>query len=554
MNATSNTAQQSILAKLSRGARFKKPAPPSAPPSASVSAIAAAVEAATASLEDEDDVQKSVSRGSACCCACPRTHLLVRRRRIILRRLGLKVKGRDAPAALMSFAQLSSLPMADPVALAHLLRNIEGSRFKEPTPVQMQSIPALLSRRDVLAIAPTGSGKTAAFLIPVILAPPAKQSGLRALVVVPTHELADQILNEYKWLSAGLRGRGSCLVLKPDNCTRVAAAARGDVSVDLVVATPQILVGLIEQKAVPSLANVQIVVLDEADRLLEMGFLEQVDTILAACEGGQDQHRAMFSATMPPRIEMMVNAVLRDHVKVTVGNANAGADAIDQRLVFAGNEEGKLTALRRLLSEGELVPPCLVFCQTKERAADLCFEMRAMDAHLKVEAIHGACSPQARDEIVQLFRQGKVWFLVATEVLGRGVDFRGVNTVVNFDLPLSPVSYIHRIGRTGRAGRRGKAITLFTEEEFDRLRPIANVVRISGCDVPEWMLGLKKLGTGERRRLATVAPDRPKIGARFRQKVAEPANRKRAGARGRKAPRIEQGAGEEDEELDSDDD
>jgi len=371
-----------------------------------------------------------------------------------------------------------------------------------------------MEKRDVLGIAPTGSGKTAAFLIPLILLP-RMRPGLRALVVCPTHELADQILSEYRWLAKGVRKRGAFLVAKSDTLHHVIAACKGELDVDLVVCTPQTLVQLIESDKIDSLACVSAIVFDEADRLLDMGFVQQADVILAACTS-QDTVRAMFSATMPPRIEQLVDAVLRDAVKVQVGTANAGADAIDQKLVFTGTEEGKLAALNRLLAEGALAPPCLVFCETKERAADLCLEMRGMDGHLKVAAIHGGVSPQVRDEVCAGFRTGAVWFLVATEVLGRGLDFRGVNTVVNFDLPLSPVSYIHRIGRCGRAGRRGTAITLFTEDEFPRLRPIANVVRISGCEVPEWMLGLKAPSTAERRRMAVTAPHRPKIHSRYR--------------------------------------
>ena len=424
-----------VFAKLSRNATFKKtPTPPPAVPSIiRKPVIAIAVE--------EEDVDAAESGGA------------------ILRRLGIKIKGRQPPQLLLSFKGLARVtPVGQAETLEKLLANIEASRFKEPTPIQMGSIPSMLNQRDVLGIAPTGSGKTAAFIIPIILNPRVN-SGLKALVVCPTHELADQILNEYRWLTAGVRQRGSCLVLKPDNAAKVAAACRGEVDMDLVVTTPKILVDLLENTSIESLKLVSIVILDEADRLLEMGFVEQVDAILAACSGAEAQHRGMFSATMPPRIEVLVDAVLRDPIKIHIGNANAGADSIDQRLVFTGNEEGKLSALSRLLSEGELAPPCLVFCQTKERAADLCLEMRGMDSHLKVEAIHGAgiyisrvdlysglnitvinssakVSPHLRDEICTRFRQGQVWFLVATEVVGRGLDFRGVNTVLNFDLPL----------------------------------------------------------------------------------------------------------------------
>lgn len=246
-------------------------------------------------------------------------------------------------------------------------------------------------------------------------------------------------------------------------------------------------------------------VLDEADRLFELGredqaiedgattdvdtgFLGQIDEILAACDHSHVQ-RALFSATMGDQVRGLVDTVLRDPLRVSVGLANAGANTIEQRLVFVGREEGKLLAFRQLIQEG-LRPPVLVFLQSKERAKELYNEL-AFDG-INVDVIHADRSMEQRDAVIKNFRLGKVWVLLCTDLLGRGVDFKGLNMVVNFDFPTSAVSYIHRIGRTGRAGRLGLAVTFFTEGDMPVLRPIANVIKLSGGTVPDWMLSLNK--------------------------------------------------------------
>lgn len=180
--------------------------------------------------------------------------------------------------------------------------------------------------------------------------------------------------------------------------------------------------------------------------------------------------------------------MLRDSIRVTVGTAGTGAKEIDQKLLYVGREEGKLMAIRQMIGDG-CRPPVLIFVQSKERADELFRELR-YDG-INVGVIHSNRSLSQREEVITQFRAGKVWFLIATDLLGRGLDFKGINTVINYDLPQTTVSYVHRIGRTGRAGRQGVAITFFTEDDVPRLRPIANVMKQSGCEVPEWMLGLQ---------------------------------------------------------------
>jgi ATP-dependent RNA helicase DDX52/ROK1 len=273
--------------------------------------------------------------------------------------------------------------------------------------------------------------------------------------------------------------------------------------VDLLITTPLRLGhGLASSRV--DLSSVRWLVLDEADKLLETGFVEQMDTLLAACTHAE-LTRALFSATLPEGVEQLARSVMHSPLRITVGERNAAASTVAQRLMFCGNEQGKLLAMRQLLRDGGMAPPCLVFVQSKERAAQLHRELSL--ERVPLAAIHADMSQARRDAAVDAFRRGDIWVLIATDLLARGVDVVGVNTVINFDFPLSPVQYVHRIGRTGRAGRHGTAVTLFTEMDAPQLRAVVNVMRASGCDVPDWMLSLHK---GRKR---TAAPYRPRIGS-----------------------------------------
>jgi ATP-dependent RNA helicase DDX52/ROK1 len=266
---------------------------------------------------------------------------------------------------------------------------------------------------------------------------------------------------------------------------------------------------------VPGVLDISLcrsVVLDEADRLFEEGFLEQIDTILEACRRDKAEFQTcMFSATMPQGIESMITSVLRDPVSIRVGAehaAAAGADTIDQKLVFVGREEGKLLAVRQIVQKG-LKPPIIMFVQSIERAQAL-FRELVYDG-INVDVIHADRSQAQRDQVIKKFRTGEVWVLIATDLMARGMDFKGVNCVINYDFPQSVISYVHRIGRTGRAGRPGEAITFFTESDMTMLRSIANVMKLSGCDVPDWMLTMKKLRNSDRKRLKQIPVKRPTI-------------------------------------------
>lgn len=209
--------------------------------------------------------------------------------------------------------------------------------------------------------------------------------------------------------------------------------------------------------------------MDEADKLFEEGtnsFRIQFDQIYAACENEQKKI-GLFSATWTNPVAQWQRKNLKHSVTITVGQRNSATDSVDQELLFVGSEPGKLLAFRELLRTG-LNPPVLVFVESKERAQQLYSELKSDDIHLDV--IHSDLTQQQRDDVVKAFREGKCWVLICTELIGRGIDFKGVNLVVNYDFPQSTISYIHRIGRTGRAGLRGKAVTYFTQNDTIHLK------------------------------------------------------------------------------------
>ncbi|KAF9285082.1 RNA-dependent ATPase rok1 [Mortierella alpina] len=405
--------------------------------------------------------------------------------------LKIKVYGTDIPNPFKSFEGLAKQYQLEP----YLQRNILGSGFKKPTPIQMQAIPVILHGRDIMAMAPTGSGKTMAFVLPILhdLKGPEKV-GYRAVIISPTRELATQIFNQIKKLSVGRKFK-ICML------TKATAATQGQAphlrqKYDILISTPLRLVHAIQQEKM-ELGQVRHLILDEADKLLEQGFLEQTDEIFAACSHASLQ-KSLFSATLPSGVEALASTFMRSPIRIVIGSKNAATETITQKLVYCGSEEGKLIAIRQLI-QGGLKPPVLIFVQSIERAKELFHELIYDGIH--VDVIHSERTKAQRDKIVESFRQGKVWVLIATELMARGVDFKGVNLVINYDFPQTVQSYIHRIGRTGRAGRSGEAVTYFTNEDQTYLKSIVNVMRESGCEVADWMLAMKKPSKNEKKNL-----------------------------------------------------
>ncbi len=356
--------------------------------------------------------------------------------------------------------------------------------------------------RDALA---QGSGKTLAFLLPLVLSLRAHApGGVRACVLSPTRELAAQTRRVFSRLSPGRRLRATVL-------TKAAAAGADFTALDVLIATPLRLGGLLKSGRI-DLARVLFLILDEADKLFELGFVEQIDAVVGACTAAGCV-RALFSATLPEAVETLARSVMPAPLRVTVGERGAAAASVAQRLLFCGTEPGKLLAMRQLLADG-VRPPVMVFVQSKERARELLRELAY--ERVAVGAVHADMSQAKRDAAVDAFRRGDTWVLIATDLMARGMDFVGVNTVVNYDFPGTPTQYVHRVGRSGRAGRTGEAVTFFTEDDAPQLRAIANVMRASGCEVPAWMLALHK---GPK---VGAAPPRAPIGtgARFDREQA----------------------------------
>ncbi|KAL5701652.1 RNA helicase [Ranunculus cassubicifolius] len=407
-------------------------------------------------------------------------HRQIERDALLRKKHGIHISGHNVPSPLKSFEDLSSRYGCK----SFLLRNLAELGFKEPTPIQRQAIPVLLSGRECFACAPTGSGKTLAFLFPILVKiKPGAKEGVRAVIVCPTRELAAQTTRECKKLTQGKKYKVKLMTKD--------LSKSGDfrsMHCDILVSTPRRLQFAIRKKNL-DLSRVEYLVLDESDKLFELGFVKQIDSVVEACSNPSIV-RSLFSATLPDSIEELARTIMHDAVRVIVGRKNSASELIKQKLVFAGTEEGKLMALRQIFGQS-WSPPVLLFLQSKDRAKQLYRELSSDD--IRVDVIHADLTQIQRDEAVDNFRAGKTWVLIATDVISRGMDFKGVNCVINYDLPESASAYIHRIGRCGRAGRAGQAITLYTESDAKFLRNIANVMTASGCEVPSWILTLPKL-------------------------------------------------------------
>jgi ATP-dependent RNA helicase RhlE len=351
-----------------------------------------------------------------------------------------------------------------------LLKGVAAQGFETPTPVQAQAIPPQLEGRDVLALAKTGTGKTAAFGLPLIeqvAGRPGRRGGPRALVLAPTRELAVQIEDDLKRFGAGMALRTALILGGVGRGGQIRTLSQG---VDVVVATPGRLMDLMAEGRL-RLDHVELFVLDEADRMLDMGFIRDIRKIAAAIPASR--RTALFSATMPAEIEGLAHDLLRDPLVIQVAHSGETVAAIEQRVkhVPAGH---KRAALAELLSDPSF-ERVIVFARTK-RGADRVAKNLEADG-FRAEAIHGDKAQNARQRALDAFRRGTAKVLVATDIAARGIDVPEVTHVVNFDLPDEPESYTHRIGRTGRNGASGAAITLCDETERDKLRAIEKLIR-----------------------------------------------------------------------------
>ena len=357
--------------------------------------------------------------------------------------------------------------LADPIA-----RALKEENYAAPTPIQSQTIPVALAGRDVIGIAQTGTGKTAAFALPILhrLIHPRKQTPAkkcRVLVLSPTRELSAQILDSFNAYGRHLRLTSALAIGGVPMGRQVRSLLQG---VDILVATPGRLLDLVGGNAI-KLDHIEFLVLDEADRMLDMGFINDVRKIVAKLPSARQT--LFFSATMPKAIEDLAAEMLRDPSRVAVTPVSSTAEKVAQRIIQV-DRGAKPKRLAKLLQD-EPIDRALVFTRTKH-GADKVVKTLAKSG-IAAEAIHGNKSQNHRERVLASFRNGAVRTLVATDIAARGIDVDGVSHVVNFDLPNIAETYVHRIGRTARAGAEGIAISLVDADEVAYLRDIEKLIR-----------------------------------------------------------------------------
>ena len=350
-----------------------------------------------------------------------------------------------------------------------LLQTLAELGYANPTPIQRRAIPVVLEGHDLMAAAQTGTGKTAAFALPILerlMTNASLQGSPRALVLVPTRELATQVNESFRALAAHLALSGTVIFGGVSPRPQIEALSRG---VDFIIATPGRLLDHLQTRVV-DLSHIDTLVLDEADRMLDMGFIRPIRRIIAALPA--KRQTLMFSATFSDDIRALAKSLLRDPVIVDISPRNSLPDLVDHQVYHVDNN-GKHALLTRLFAD-EDVRQSLVFTRTKHGANRLAERMAR--AGLACAAIHGNKSQAARTRALNDFKQGRVRILVATDIAARGLDIVELPHVVNYELPHVPEDYVHRIGRTGRAGSPGRAVSLVSRDERDQLHAIEKML------------------------------------------------------------------------------
>ena len=349
-----------------------------------------------------------------------------------------------------------------------LLRALATEGYEHPTPIQEQSIPIILQRRDLLGCAQTGTGKTAAFALPILQLLHTKQpakpgsKAIRCLILTPTRELAIQIDESIAAYGRHTNFRHLVVFGGVSQFSQTESLKRG---CDILVATPGRLLDLMNQGYI-SLRDIEIFVLDEADRMLDMGFIHDVKKVIAKLPS--QRQTLFFSATMPPEISNLANSILTDPLRVEVTPVSSTAEKVAQALYFV-DKANKKHLLQHLLTNSD-VRSVLVFTRTKHGANKVVGDL--VKSGTKAEAIHGNKSQNARQAALENFKKGKIRVLVATDIAARGIDIEELSHVINYELPNIPETYVHRIGRTGRAGASGIALSFCESEEIPYLKDI----------------------------------------------------------------------------------
>ncbi len=353
-----------------------------------------------------------------------------------------------------------------------ILKAISEQGYQQPTPIQEQTIPHVLEGRDILGCAQTGTGKTAAFSIPIIQLLSQKKSAseahaIKALILTPTRELAIQVSENIRTYTRYLHLKHLTIFGGVPKFDQIRKLRQGT---DILVATPGRLLDLVQQRHV-SLNKVEFFVLDEADHMLDIGFIHDIRKIISLLPARRQT--LFFSATMPPAVMQLVSSLLKNPVKIQVTPSNTTAELIQQS-VYHVDKHNKRSLLLHLLKQEEM-ENAILFTRTKHGADKIARAINA--AGTRAEAIHGDKSQVSRQRALMNFTARRTKVLVATDIAARGIDIRGMSHVINFDLPETPETYVHRIGRTGRAGTEGKAISFCGDEERAHLRDIQRLIK-----------------------------------------------------------------------------
>ena len=367
----------------------------------------------------------------------------------------------------MTNTTFDGLGLIEPLRLA-----LKAENYLKPTPIQAQTIPLLAEGKDLFGIAETGTGKTAAFALPILQRLslqrlPRTPGAPHALILAPTRELASQIAERFAAYGRRLPLRTAVIFGGVNQHHQVKALKAG---VDILIATPGRLLDLCNQRHI-RLDKVSILVLDEADRMLDMGFIHDVRKIVSLCR--RDRQTLLFSATMPPPIAKLAQDILDHPVRIDIAPPKVAVDRIEQRVFFVGAKE-KRALLESLLSDRRM-DRVLVFTRTKRGADRVCRNLT--QAGIATVALHGNKAQNARVRALDAFRSGKVRILVATDIAARGIDVPNISHVINYELPNEPESYVHRIGRTARAGAEGAALSFCDQTERPYLQAIERLMR-----------------------------------------------------------------------------
>ncbi len=410
---------------------------------------------------------------------CGDSRLLLARRSRLLKAIGTLIREdqviqwtlNDASRSIMTteFDQLGLHPQ--------LVQTVTALGYTTPTPIQSQIIPLMLAGNDVIGQAQTGTGKTAAFALPILQTLKRGQRYVQALVLAPTRELAMQVAHATSEYGSCQNVRVLAVYGGQPYGQQISRLRQG---VDIVVGTPGRLLDLID-KGELDLSHVSTVVLDEADEMLSMGFIEDIEGILNKTPS--ERQTALFSATIMPEVHSLASKYMHSPQSITIKSKHLTVDSVDHRYCLVNSREDKLAALTRIF-EIEDITSALIFVSTRIGTGDLVNEL--MGRGFPAEALNGDLSQQTREQVLNRFRNNQITVLVATDVAARGLDIDDISHVFNYDLPLDPELYVHRVGRTGRAGKTGIAITLLTVKEQWRLHRIEGFTKqkITKIEIP----------------------------------------------------------------------